>query len=557
MSMLRRLVPLAVFCFALPAAAQGPSPTPPPEPRPPAQPPAPRLPAPTTPQAAPAPQATPTPAPRATPAPGPLPRTPGAATAPPPLSAAPAPIEPPDSKILATLEERLKQIQSGRGLTSQEVARRAQANSVALEAKRHSIKASEESLTQAKAGYWPQLTLSASYQRLSSIESPSLGTLIGTTAPLGPNGEVDPDTLVGFPLEFPVLLNNYRLNAGINIPISDYLLRTAHNVDAAHYARDAALAQRAGIYASVARDSRVAYYDWIRSQARELIAQQALEQARGHKQDADNAFAAGLRSRADVLSAEAQVKRSELALQQSKNATQLGNVRLAVLMRDQGGQRYEAGEDVFGEKPELSRLPTVEAAYREATTQRAEFKVIQLNEQSLREQAKVARAANYPRLDAQGNLTYQNPHPRYFPQEDKFHATWDVGAVLSWTPTDIPGASAAASVAEARALEAATERKSLSDSLRLEIEQAIIAADEARYTIDVSRHSMVAAEEAYRVRRELFRAGRSTLVELTDAETELTTARLQLADAHVAAHIAIVQLDHALGRDQKPLAPAR
>lgn len=549
MSMLRRLVPLAVFSFALPAAAQGPAPTPPPEPRPPVQPPAPQLPAPTT------PQATPAPAPRGTPAP--LPRTPGVTAAPPPLSAAPAPIEPPDSKILATLEERLKQIQSGRGLTSQEVARRAQENSVALEAKRHSIKASEDSLSQAKAGYWPQLTLSASYQRLSSIESPSLGTLIGTTAPLGPQGQVDPNTLVGFPLEFPVLLNNYRLNAGINIPLSDYLLRTAHNVDAAHYARDATMAQRAGIYASVARDSRVAYYEWIRSQARELIAQQALEQARGHKQDADNAFAAGLRSRADVLSAEAQVKRSELALQQSRNATQLGNVRLSVLMRDKAGQRYEAGEDVFGEKPELSRLPTVEAAYREATTQRAEFKVIQLNEQALREQAKIARAANYPRLDAQGNLTYQNPHPRYFPQEDKFHATWDVGAVLSWTPTDIPGASAAASAAEARAMEAATERKSLSDSLRLEIEQALVAADEARYTIDVSRHSMVAAEEAYRVRRELFRAGRSTLVELTDAETELTTARLQLADAHVAAHIAIVQLDHALGRDQKPLTPAR
>jgi len=335
------------------------------------------------------------------------------------------------------------------------------------------------------------------------------------------------------------------------------LLRTSHSVDSASYARDAAVAEKAGIYASVARDARVAYYDWIRSQARELIAEQALEQARGHRQDAENSFNAGLVSRADVLRTEAQVKQAELNLQRMKNATQLGNVQLAVLMRDTSGERYEAGENVFADQPELTRLPTVDAAYREATTQRAEFKVIRLNEQSLREQAKVARAGNYPRLDAQGNFTVQNPHPRYFPQEDKFHSTWDVGAVLSWTPTDISGASAAASVAEARALEVASQRKSLSDSLRLEVEQSLIAAQEAHYTIDVSRHTMVAAEESYRVRRELFRAGRSTLVELTDAETELTTARLQLADAHVAAHISLVQLNHALGRDQQPIAPAR
>jgi outer membrane protein len=548
MSMLRRIVPFAVFSFALPAAAQGPSPTPPPTPRPPAATPAPRLP--------PTPGAATTPG---TPAPaGQLPagRAP-AAPSPAPLSAAPAPIEPPQSKMLATLEERLKQIQSGRGLTSEEVARRAQANSVALEAKRHAIRASESSLSQAKAGYWPQLTLSASYQRLSAIEAPALGdgSIVVTPAPPGPLGD-DPD-LIATTFEFPVLLNNYRLNAALNVPLSDYLLRTSQNVAAASHARDAAVADKAGIYASVSRDARVAYYNWIRAQARELIQEQSLELARGLKQDAENGFAAGLRSRADVLSADARVKRTELALEQSRNATRLGNVQLAVMMRDSSGKRYEAGEDVFAEKPELSSLPTVETAYREATTQRAEFKVIRSNEQSLLEQAKVARAGMYPRLDAQANLTYANPHPRFFPQEDKFHGTWDVGAVLSWTPTDIAASSSAASAAEARAMEVAAQRKSLSDSLRYEVEQALLYAAEARYAIEVSRNTAAAEEESYRVRRELFRAGRATQVELTDAETQLTTARLQLADAHVAAHIALVQLHHALGRDQKPIAPAR
>jgi outer membrane protein len=66
----------------------------------------------------------------------------------------------------------------------------------------------------------------------------------------------------------------------------------------------------------------------------------------------------------------------------------------------------------------------------------------------------------------------------------------------------------------------------------------------------VTHHGLAAAEESYRVRRELYRAGRAPLVEVTDAETELTNARLQMADSHIQARIALVQLRHALGRDQ-------
>jgi outer membrane protein TolC len=38
---------------------------------------------------------------------------------------------------------------------------------------------------------------------------------------------------------------------------------------------------------------------------------------------------------------------------------------------------------------------------------------------------------------------------------------------------------------------------------------------------------------------------------VTDSETELTRARLELVNAHVDLHIAQVQLAHALGRDAK------
>jgi outer membrane protein TolC len=51
------------------------------------------------------------------------------------------------------------------------------------------------------------------------------------------------------------------------------------------------------------------------------------------------------------------------------------------------------------------------------------------------------------------------------------------------------------------------------------------------------------------VRRELYKIGRATLVEVMDAETELTRARLEAVNAHIDYRIARTELNHALGRN--------
>ena len=54
------------------------------------------------------------------------------------------------------------------------------------------------------------------------------------------------------------------------------------------------------------------------------------------------------------------------------------------------------------------------------------------------------------------------------------------------------------------------------------------------------------------MQRELFNNGRGTSATLTDAETDLTRARLTLLNARADARIARIRLDHALGRDVRP-----
>lgn len=470
----------------------------------------------------------------AQPAPPPPPAAPAPAPAPAPST--PAPPEPPKSKVQTVLEEKLHAMRSGQGLTADEAARRAAESSAQVAAKRAAIESTEAGISQTKYAFWPKLKLSASYTRLAPLDMDRFDL-----AAFGPLGAT-------FVKDIPDVFN---FAADLNVPLSDYLLRLSGAIRGSKRSREAARADELSTQAAVARDTRVAYYQWVRAQAREIIALASLEQARAHLQDATNAFQAGLVSKADVLQAEATVKNAELFGEQARNATALGALALRVAMHDASNTPYQVGEDIFADTPELSQLPAPDAAYREALATRAELKSLGALSDALRAQADTERAAAWPRLDAFGNVSLSSPNQRYFPPSDEFIPDWRVGVALTWTPTDIGVARGAAGVSEARAKELDAQARALRDGLRLEVEQALRAAEEARFAIGVTHHGAAAAEEGYRVRRELFRAGRATLSEVTDAESLLTNARLQMADAHVAARIALTQLRHALGRDQR------
>ena len=82
-------------------------------------------------------------------------------------------------------------------------------------------------------------------------------------------------------------------------------------------------------------------------------------------------------------------------------------------------------------------------------------------------------------------------------------------------------------------------------------QQAVALAQRAFAT---SQKGLAAAEESYRVRQALLAAQRATAVELVDAETELTRARITALNARVDLRVAIAQLAHALGSDVQPSA---
>jgi outer membrane protein TolC len=436
------------------------------------------------------------------------------------------------------------------GLTADEVARRTAAVNPAVRGRSAETEAAVAGVDQARAGYLPRLEAQARRSRLSVLDAPALGNLV-VTPPGTPPGPVPAGTpLLSAPLSFPQLSDQTVLQASLIVPLTDYLLRVRPATAAAESsARAAAQGQQTTLLRTTA-DARIAYYGWVRARLGARVAHQALLQSRQHLDDARAARDAGTASVADVLRVESQVASAELVVTRADNLERLTEEQLRTLMHDDRG-RYAIGEELRVSPAGLAAggLPVL---LDEARGNRAELRALDAAVAAARHQVTLARAPVLPRLDAVGNVTYANPNPRVFPQEGRYKGTWDVGLVATWTPSDLPATLAGVRAARARVRQLEAQRDEVVDSLRLELTQASQAVEEAAVALRTTARGLAAAEESYRVRRILFQNGKATSVEQTDAELELTRARLDALDARVDERIARVRLEHALGRDRAP-----
>jgi outer membrane protein len=437
------------------------------------------------------------------------------------------------------------------GLLSDDVAKRTAATSFDLRARLSELDAAAAAVDEALIAYFPRLELTARYTRLSAITAGSLGNLV--VAPGAGAGQIPPGTpLFNAPISFPSLLNQYTLQASLSLPLSDYLLRIPQaHAAATHSERSAALSAEA-TRLKAGTDGRVLYYTWVRAKLQLVVAEQALEQARAHLTDVRHTFDAGTASKADVLRLESQLASSQLVTERARNLAELEEAQLRITMHDPKDSPYEVGERVDEEKVPLAGGDiTLSAMWAEARERRLEVKALSETVGSLEKRAKVARAGYFPRLDAFGDAAYANPNARFVPQEDAFKGTWDAGLQLTIVPNDMAIASTQGRTFDARVAQTIADREALMDGIRIEVTQARQDRREAEVALETTRTGLASAEESYRVRRALFQHGRATTVELTDAETDLTRARLDAINSRIDLRVATVRLAHALGRDIK------
>lgn len=112
---------------------------------------------------------------------------------------------------------------------------------------------------------------------------------------------------------------------------------------------------------------------------------------------------------------------------------------------------------------------------------------------------------------------------------------WEWGA--SWYAQ-----RASAKLAEAAAFDLAAQKRAASVEAVTRLDEAGAAAA----AVEVAQQAIASAEEAYRVTEALVKAGTGTTTDLLDAQSALTTARLNLTRAQYERAVARVSLARAL-----------
>lgn len=446
------------------------------------------------------------------------------------------------------LEARLdRELGVAGGLTSEETARRAVKTSFDLRARRAELLAAAADADRALLAYLPNLSVGVSYTRVSDLGPVELGSVV--VAPGEPAGALPPDAvLVNAPILLRSPLNQWIFQASLLVPVSDYLLRVPRARAAALRARDAQASSLEASQARVTTDARVSYYGWVRARLGALVAEQALADARAHLADAQLASRAGSASDADVLRLQSQVARAELYLTSSRSLASLTERQLRTAMHDDSERALAIGEDIHREPaPGGSEVARLEAHWAEASRHRPELRAQSSTAESLHERSELEKAAYVPRLDLFANATYGDPNPRQFPPKAEFRSSWLAGGRLTWDLTDAWIARERARAVSARAAAVLEERRATLDRIRVEVQAAAQAVDDSVEALSNSRQALESSRESYRVRRLLFQHGRSTSVELLDAETDLTRARLDSLNAEVDARVARARLAYAIG----------
>jgi outer membrane protein TolC len=436
------------------------------------------------------------------------------------------------------------------GITADQVGTRALAASYQVEAGTELANAASARADQAFGAFIPRVTMTGRYSRLSNFTPEPLIDTPGVQAVLtrAPEGTLNPAPTQAVSPTIPVIVNQYVAQATLTIPVSDYFLRISKAYTAATNADDAARNDLVATKAKALADGKIAYYNWVRARGATVVAQQTLAVARAHLHDTEVGGGAGATAKADILRARTAVAQGELLVERAKNGASIAERQLRLAIHASPDEKLEPGESLDAALPPPRDMRLLVS---EAHGLRPEIKSIDSNAEAARSQASAARASFAPSLVAFGDVTYANPNPRRFPPKDEWFPTWAIGAALTWTPTDIPSAAAAAADYEARANALDAPKKAVRDGIELEVAQAYNSALEADVATGTTTRELDSATEGYRVARELYNAGRGTSTLLSDAESVLAQARFDRLNARVDARIARVRLDHATGKDTR------
>jgi outer membrane protein TolC len=266
------------------------------------------------------------------------------------------------------------------------------------------------------------------------------------------------------------------------------------------------------------------------------VNQEALDRAAQHLAQAKAFYSVGKRAQFDVTRAEVDLANANVNAIRSRNQLQLAKLQLdnAIGIHTKPDLRIN---DLFNIEPLQISLDSIKSM---TISKRPELLAARNRLAANHSLVSAAWDQNLPTLSASGNYTWSN---FYFPLLGR----WNAGLTL--TLPIFQGMAISAQVAQAQAVLDAAQANldQLTESVMLEVEQYYLSVKESEERIAAATRLVEQSEENLNLAERQYTAGVSTTIEVTDAQLNLSNARITKIQALYDYNTYFARLKRAMG----------
>lgn len=281
------------------------------------------------------------------------------------------------------------------------------------------------------------------------------------------------------------------------------------------------------------------YYNVLRTEAFVRVNEAAVAQSQEQLRVTQAQRQEGVASDYDVLRAQTQLENNRQALISSRNQVNIAKNAFANLLGIDPSTPVAPEQPAIPPTPPLNEGTLLETALR----QRPESLQADTNILKARKNVRLARRNLEPYLNA--NLTGVVNGTSGVPAGDRLGAA--VGMTLTFPLYDGGATRAAVEAARSDERGALIQKDQFVRGIKAEVQQAIVAVQDATERAASADQTVVQGREALRLANVRFRAGVGTQLEINDAQTALTQAETNAVNARYDYLSALARLSRATG----------
>jgi len=418
---------------------------------------------------------------------------------------------------------------SAQALTLEESIALALKNSYVLDIAREGVKSAEAQKKEALTGFLPKFSATYSYTRLN--KAPYMAGFTLPTVPPLTVGPVDMGTI-----------NNYNWGIEARQPLfaGGGILA---NYQAFKIAEDTALVEQTAKSLDVVQDVKIAYFNILRTQRLMETARQQVDMLAAHCDVAENFYRVGLIPKNDMLQAEVELANGRQTLVKAKNGVESTKAKLNTILKRDVLTPVEV-VDILDYQPLRQSFEECLAIARQ---RRPELKMSELRVEQAGKMVRAAQSEYFPAVSLVGNYGRFGDTASLSGTLYKDAESWQVMAVASWNFWERGKTKYRVDAGKARENQALDQSRELNDQIALEIKNAFLALQEAESQIAVSKKVIEQAEENFRIAEARYKERVARSTEVLDAQTLLTKAKAEYANALADYNIAHARLQRAMG----------